>query len=311
MRIVVVGAGGVGGLIGGLLAHSGADTAFLARGRQLEALRSQGLQVESPRGNFHLPKVEVSDDARELAPADVLLVAVKSWQVAEIAPALATLLKPDGFAVPLENGVEAADALAATLGERRVVGGLCALLAWIKAPGVIKHHGAALRVVFGERDAAHGKSARLDALAAQLKAASIDAEVSADISAASWEKFLFIASLGAVAAAARAPVGVVRTLPETRALLVTAMEDVARLAAARGVKLHPETVARAMQVVDAMPPESTVSMQRDMLAGRPSELPDQCGAIVRMAREHAVPVATHAFLLGTLLPQEQAARAKN
>ncbi|MEY4583111.1 MAG: hypothetical protein RL701_7814, partial [Pseudomonadota bacterium] len=201
MRIAVVGAGGVGGLIGGLLAHSGSDVAFVARGRQLEALRTHGLRVESPRGQFHVPKVSVSADPSELGTADVLLVAVKSWQVAEIAPSLARLLSPSGFAVPLENGVEAADALAAVLGPERVVGGLCALLAWIEAPGFIKHHGPALRVVMGERTG--GSSPRLEALATQLRAAQVDVELSENIAAASWEKFLFIASWGGVAAAAR------------------------------------------------------------------------------------------------------------
>lgn len=306
MRIVVVGAGGVGGLIGGLLAHHGADVAFIARGRQLEALRSQGLRVESPRGNFHLPHVEVSDDPAQLAPADVLLVAVKSWQVAGIAPALARLLRHDGFALPLENGVEAAAALAHALGSERVVGGLCALLSWIEAPGLIKHNGAALRVTMGELQG--GPSPRLEALAAQLTAAQIDALVTDDIAAATWEKFLFIAALGAVASVARAPAGVVRTVPETRALLRAAMEEIADLARAYAVQLHPETVDRALQLVDWMPAEATVSMQRDILAGRPSELPDQSGAIVRMARERGVAVPTHTFLLGALLPQEQAAR---
>jgi 2-dehydropantoate 2-reductase len=306
MRIVVVGAGGVGGLIGGLLAHSGVDVAFLARGSQLTAMRSQGLRVHSPRADFHLPRVTVSDDPSQLAAADVVLVAVKAWQVGELAPFLGKLLKLNGFAVPLENGVEAADVLAKALGHERVVGGLCALLSWIEEPGVIRHNGAALRVVMGERDGS--RSTRLEALAAQLTAAQIDVEITADISAASWEKFLFIASFGGVAAVARAPAGVVRSVPETRALLVSAMEEVARLAVASGVELRTDAVTRALKLVDAMPAEATASMQRDLLANRPSELHDQSGAIVRLARERGVPVPTHTFLLGALLPQDQAAR---
>jgi 2-dehydropantoate 2-reductase len=302
----VVGAGGVGGLIGGLLAQAGADVAFVARGRQLEALRTQGLRVDSPRGQFHLPQVQASDDPSQLGTADVLLVAVKSWQVAEIAPSLARLLSPQGFAVPLENGVEAAEALAATLGPSRVVGGLCALLAWIEAPGFIKHNGPALRVVMGERQG--GASPRLEALAAQLRAAHIDVEVAENIAAATWEKFLFIASWGAVAAAARAPASSVRSVPETRAMLVAAMEEVARLAQAHGVDMKPDAVSRALKMIDSLPPEATASMQRDILAGRPSELLDQSGAIVRLATQHGVPVPTHTFLLATLLPQELSAR---
>ena len=141
MRFIIVGAGGVGGLIGGLLQRSGQQVAFLARGRQLQAMREGGLHVQSPRGTFHLPQVEASDDPAELAPGDVLLVATKGWQVQEVAPRLARLLGPGGVAVPLENGVEAAGHLATALGETRVAGGLCFLLSRIEAPGRIHHVG--------------------------------------------------------------------------------------------------------------------------------------------------------------------------
>jgi 2-dehydropantoate 2-reductase len=307
MRIVVVGAGGVGGLIGGLLAHSGADVAFVARGRQLEALRAHGLRVESSRGSFHVPSVSVSDDPASLAPADAVLVAVKAWQVAELAPSLLPLLATGGFALPLENGVEAADHLAAALGEQRVVGGLCAMLAWIEAPGVIRHEGPTLRVVVGERQG--GVSARVQALVTQLSAAKIDAVVADDIAAAAWEKLLFIASFGAVGAVTRATADNFRSVPESRALLLAAMHEVAALASARGIELRAGAVERALGMVDALPLGATASMQRDIMAGRPSELNDQSGAIVRMAQAAKVPVPTHAFLLSALLPQELAARA--
>jgi 2-dehydropantoate 2-reductase len=230
---------------------------------------------------------------------------VKGWQVREVAPRLAPLLAPGGFAVPLENGVEAADDLAAALGEERVAGGLCRMLSWIEAPGRIRHAGAFLQVTLGERRG--GSSPRLAPLAEALRRASVDVEVVDDVEAALWEKFLFIEPLGAVGAVTRAPIGTVRTLPETRALLVAAMEEIARLARARGVKLAQEAVARALETVDRMPAESTASMQRDVQAGRPSELHDQTGAVVRIAKGTLL-VPIHAFLFAALLPQEQAAR---
>jgi 2-dehydropantoate 2-reductase len=306
MRIAMVGAGGVGALLGGLLARGGSEVAFVARGASLEALRDRGLSVNSPRGIFHLRDVEVSDDPAALAPADAVLVAVKGWQVREVAPRLAPLLRPDGFAVPLENGVEAADELARALGEDRVAGGLCHMLAWLEAPGAVRHVGELLRVTMGERRG--GGSARLDHLARALRAASADAVVADDIAAATWEKFLFISSFGGVGAVTRSPVGAYRAVPETRALLVAAMEEVAALARARGVRLATDAVARAMATVDQLPADATASMQRDIQAGRPSELGDQTGAIVRLARESSVPTPVHGFLLASLLPQERAAR---
>ena len=306
MRIIVVGAGGVGGVIGGLLARNGVEVAFIARGKQLEALRTNGLRIEGPRGTFQLTQVEVSDDPARLPAADVVLVAVKSWQVADMAHRLAPAVKSSGFAVPLENGIDAADKLVAALGQARVAGGFCAMLSWLEAPGLVRHAGGILRVVLGERGG--GGSARLSALVEVMNAANIDASVVDDIEAASWEKFLFIAPFGAVGAVTRAAIGVVRTLPETRALLTAATQEVAELARARGVRIHAEAVARALAMIDAMQPDATASMQRDVQAGRPSELHDQVGAVVRMARERGMRVPCCEFLFASLLPQELEAR---
>ncbi len=316
MRVVVVGAGGVGGLIGGLLAHSGVDVGFVARGAQLAAMRERGLTVESPRASFHLPRIEGSDDPAALAPADAVVVAVKGWQVAEVAPRLAPLLSRGGFVVPLENGVEAPDALARSLGEDRVVGGLCHLSAWIEAPGVIRHTGDILRVTMGERrssakpaPASQGEAgSRLGPLAGALRAAKVDVVLSENIEGACWEKFIFIAGFGGGGAVTRAPVGVVRALPEARARVGAAMEEIAARARARGVRVADDAIATALATVDRFPPTVTASMQRDIQAGRPSELLDQTGAVVRMGRESGVSVPVNAFIFAALLPQEQAAR---
>lgn len=306
MRIAVVGAGGVGGLVGGLLARAGNEVAFVARGATLAALRGRGLEVQSPRGSFVVSPVEASDDPSALGPAEVVLVAVKGWQVREVAPRLAPLVARDGVVLPLENGVEAAPTLAKALGEDRVAGGLCHLFAWVESPGVVKHVGELLRVTMGERRG--GSSARLERLAAALRAAKVDAVVSPDIEAAAWEKFLFIDAFGSVGAATRAPVGQVRTLPESRGLLRAAMEETATVARARGVRLPADAVDKAMALIDGVRPESTASMQRDIQAGRPSELFDQTGAVVRLAAEAGVDAPVHRLLYAALLPQETAAR---
>jgi len=306
MRVVVVGAGGVGGVVGGLLARAGVDVAFVARGAQLAALRENGLHVTSARGAFHLPQVQASDDPAQLDPADVVIVAVKGWQVAEVAPRLGPLLKAGGFAVPLENGVDAAGVLARALGEERVVGGLCHMFAWIESPGRVRHEGDLLRVTVGERTG--GTSPRVEALAAELRGANIDVTLSDDVEAAAWEKFMLISSFGGVGAVTRAPIGVVRVLPETRAMLAAAVGEVAALARARGVRLPDGAETRVMGLLDRVAPESTASMQRDIQAGRPSELYDQNGAVVRMGSEIGVAVPTHAFIFASLLPQERAAR---
>lgn len=306
MRIAVMGAGGVGGLFGALLSRAGHEVAFVARGEHLEAIRRDGLRVESPLGNFTV-RAPASDDPAALGTADAVLVAVKTWQVKEVAPRLRPLLGSATVVVPMENGVEAADELAAALGPGPVVGGLCHVLTRITAPGAVHHAGFTPRVTMGE--VGGGKSERLERLAAALRAAGMEATVTSDIRTALWEKFLVIDPLGSVGAAARATTGEMLAVPETRALLVAATREVEAVGRARGAKLAPGAVERTLGWVKGLPPDATASMQRDVVAGRPSELHEQTGAVVRLGHAARVPVPVHETLYGALLPQERRARA--
>lgn len=306
MRIAVAGAGGVGGLLAGLLSRAGHEIVLVARGAHADAIRKDGLRISSPIGNFVARMAAVSEDAASLGPAEAVLVGVKAWQVAELAPRLSPLLARGGIAVPFQNGVEAAGRLAAALGDARVAGGLVSVFTWIEAPGAVKHLGGPPKVKMGPR--AEGQSAPLEALARALRDAGAEVEIVEDVERASWEKFLLIEPWGAVAAAARAPVGVVRSVPETRALLVRAQEELAAVGRARGVALPADAAAKALAMIDGVPAEATSSMQRDLGAGRPSELEDQVGAVVRLAREAGVPVPIHETIYAALAPQERAAR---
>lgn len=306
MRIAVFGAGAVGGYFGGRLAQAGEEVIFIARGEHLQAMRRQGLQVESILGDFHLYPVQATDDPAQVGPVDVVLVGVKAWQVPEAARAMRPLVGPESFVVPLQNGVEAPDQLAAVLGPEHVLGGLCKIFSARVGPGRIRHAGAEPYIAFGELD--NRPSERAERLRQAFLRAGVKAEVPPDIQAAMWEKFLFIASLGGVGAVTRAPVGVLRSLPQTRQMLLQAMEEIVAVAQARGIALAGDAVDRAMAFVDSLPPGATASMQRDILEGRPSELEAQNGAVVRLGREVGVATPLHTFLYHSLLPQERRAR---
>jgi 2-dehydropantoate 2-reductase len=307
MRIAVVGTGGVGAYFGGRLAQAGESVAFVARGAHLAAIRAQGLRVDSVAGDFQVVPAEASDDPAAIGPVDAVLVGVKAWQVTETARTLAPLLGPDTFVVPLQNGVTAADELAAVVGPERVLGGLCRIVSAIVAPGHVRHSGVAAKVEFGERKG--GTSDRVLRLAeAFARAQGLTVEIPGDVEAATWEKFLFIAPVSGVGAVTRQPVGVTRTTPESRRLLEQAMGEVEALARARGVALEPGAVDRNLAYVDRLPADSTASMQRDLVEGRPSELDQQTGAIVRLARDAGVPVPANAFLYAALVPGERRAR---
>lgn len=304
----MVGAGGVGAYFGGRLAQAGEPVAFVARGAHLAAMRERGLRVDSVAGDFVIAPVEAADDPARIGPVDVVLIGVKAWQVSETARTLAPLLGPATFVVPLQNGVEAADQLAAVLGRERVVGGLCKIVSAIVAPGHVRHSGVPPRVEFGERDGR--RSDRIEALRRAFeRAQGVSVVVPDDVEAAIWEKFLFIAPVSGVGAVTRQPVGVMREVPETRELIERAMLEVAALARAKGVDLPDAAVARNMRYVDSLPHDATASMQRDIMEGRPSELEQQNGAITRLGREAGVPVPVNAFLYAALLPAERRARS--
>lgn len=308
VRIAVFGAGGVGGYFGGRLAQAGEDVVFVARGEHLAALRKNGLAVESPAGDFVVRPARATDDPRTVGPVDVVLLGVKAWQVKEAAPALRPLLADGAFVVPLQNGVEAADELASALGPDSVVGGLCKIFSYVAGPGRIRHAGVAPRVEFGERGG--GRSERVERLRVAFeKAQGVDVATPGDINAATWEKFLFIAPLSGVGAVTRMPVGVLRAVPESREMLESAMREVFDVGRARGVGLRKDAVARTMSYVDDLASDTTASMQRDILEGRPSELDYQTGAVVRLGRASHVAVPVNDFIYSSLLPGERRARS--
>ena len=307
MRVAVFGAGGVGGYFGGRLAQAGEELVFIARGEHLRALQSQGLQVDSIKGDFMVKPVQVTDNPRRVGEVDFVLVAVKGWQVPEAALAMQPMVGPHTGVAPLGNGVEAPFQLAAVLGTGPVLGGLCRISAFIAEPGHIRHVGLEPFVAFGELD--NRSTPRVEALRQAFERAGVKVSVPPDIRVAMWEKFVFIVAVSGVGAVARAPLGALRSLPETRQLLEQAVHEAVAVGRARKIELPEDAVARTMTTIDSLEPGIIPSMQRDILEGRPSELGSQNGAVVRMGLELGIPTPTHRFIYHSLLPQELQARA--
>lgn len=303
------GAGAVGAYFGGRLAEAGEDVTFVARGEHLRAIRERGLRVTSVAGDFLIHPARVSADPAELGPAEVILLGVKTWQVADAARAMTPLVGPDTFVVPLLNGVEAPAQLVEALGPDHVLGGICRIFASIVGPGHVRHSGVQPYVGFGELGG--GSSVRAERLRdAFNRARGVTAEVLPDVRGAMWRKFMFIASMSGVGAVTRAPVGILRSRPETRRLLEEAVAEVRTLAVASGVALPASAVAETLAFMDALPADATASMQRDIMEGRPSELEAQSGAVVRLAARMGVQVPAHAFIYRSLLPLELRARGE-
>ena len=308
MRIAVFGTGGVGGYFGGRLAQAGEEVIFIARGNHLQAMHRDGLQVDSINGDFKIQPVQATDDPQRVGQVDMVLVAVKAWQVPEAAVAMRPMVGEQTGVVPLENGVDAPAQLVAALGADHVLGGLCKISAFIEGPGYIRHVGIEPYVAFGELD--HRLSQRSEALRQAFERAGVNVEVPRIIQVAMWEKFVFIAAISGVGAVTRAPAGVIRSLPEARQMLEDAIEEIVAVARVLKIDLPEEISANTIAFIDGLPQKVTASMQRDVIDGRPSELGSQNGAVVRMGLETGVPTPVNAFIYHSLLPQELRSRGE-
>jgi 2-dehydropantoate 2-reductase len=300
MRFIIVGAGAVGGLLGAMLKKSGEDVAFVARGKARDRLVSAGLHVDAPDGSYDVGPFEADPDPAKLAPADIVFVATKSWQIGALAPGLAPIVRDGGAVVSLLNGVDAADVLTRALGVEKVLGGLCHVLARSSAPAVVTVKGQGLRVTIGELDPKAGSSVRVRAVADALTKAGVGVALPPDVRVAIWSKLLFVGPMGLIGAATSMSVDRYRVVPEARALLAEAMHEVRNVANARGVPVPTETIEETLGFIDALPDGAMTSMHRDLGDGRKSELEEQVGAIVRLGAESNVGTPVHRVLHGLL-----------
>ena len=308
MRIAIFGAGSVGGYFGGRLCQAGEDVVFIARGDHLNAMLTHGLRVDSINGDFVVQPIQATDDPSKIGEVDMVLVGVKAWQVPEAAEAMEPMIGPDTFVLPLQNGLDAPAQLSEILGEQRVLGGLCGLFCYVAGPGHIVHAGVDPFVKFGELD--NHRSQRVELLLDTFSRAGVKAEIPADIQVAMWMKFLLIAVWSGMGAVTRSPVGIWRSLPQTRRMAEQALQEIIAIAAARDILLPEEILQKTMTVYDGLAPQSTASLQRDVMEGRPSELEAQVGAVVRFGKESNVVTPLFKFIYHTLLPMELHARGQ-
>lgn len=308
MKIAVMGSGGVGGYYGGLLARAGHDVTFIARGAHLKAIRADGLRVKSVHGDFAISPAQATDTPAEVGPVDLVLVCVKAPDTDAAAEAIRPLVGPDTTVMSLQNGIDAAERIGAVVGMEHVAGGVTWISAAIESPGVIRQMSQFRRVALGEFD---GRvTPRVRAIAAALEETGVTVELVTDIMRLLWTKFVFIAGISGVGALTRLEIGAYRGVPETRALLVSLMREVESLARAGGVNLGADVVEQALAVVDGAAPAIKPSMQRDVEAGRRSELESMVGVVCRKGRELGVPTPVADVVYAALLPIELKARGR-
>jgi 2-dehydropantoate 2-reductase len=299
VRIAVMGAGAIGGYIGGRLAARGAPVTFIARGAHLAALRASGLAIVSPLGDLHVDAASATDDPASVGEVDLVLLATKLYDVEAAARAIAPLLGRDTAVICLQNGVEAPDVVARLYGAARVVGGVVIINGEVIAPGVVRHN-ALNHLTVGELD---GRATpRLERFVALATAAGIETVLSRDVRLEIWRKFLVLAPMAALSAMTRLPLGRIREQDSTWRLAELGMREVVAVARARGVGLTDADVEQALAFVQGMPATWKASLAVDLEHRRRLEIDWLSGAVARLGRAAGVPTPFHDVALGVLKP---------
>jgi 2-dehydropantoate 2-reductase len=286
MRVAVMGSGGLGGYFGALLAKGGSDVSFIARGAHLDAMRRDGLRVEGAPEPFHLEHVDATDDPGEIGSVDLVMVCVKLWDTDAALRQLRPLVGPDTALVSFQNGVLKDSMLRVAYDDSQLIGGVVYVATTVSEPGVIRRTGPLQRLIVGEFDGR--RSDRVEAFHAAALAGGIDAEVSADIRRAIWEKFVFLVGLSATTTTMRLPIGPIRENPQSRALLLDLMREVVAVGRAHGVPLSEDYAEQRLEFADGVSTEMTSSMHHDLERGNRLEVRWLSGAVVELGKEVGV-----------------------
>jgi len=287
MRIAIMAAGAVGGYFGARLAAAGHDVFFIARGSNLAAIRENGLKIDSVHGDLHLPKVNVTDDPREVGPVDIVLFAVKLWDTEKAAELTRPMVGGNTRVITLQNGVDSVERIAPVLGFENTVGGITQISTTIAAPGVIRHVSPFASMRFGHAD--KRPDAVLDAFVAACKAIKLDVDLSPDIAIDRWQKFIFLSAFAGATSALRSTIGPIMADDETRDFLRHLMREAHAVGRASGVALDPAFVETRMGFIGKMAPDGRASMAHDLERGNRLELDWLSGKVRLLGRELGIP----------------------
>ena len=308
MKVAVIGAGGVGGYFGGLLAQAEHEVTFIARGAHLQAIKENGLRVESQLdGTFTVPG-NATDNTAELEEQDLVLFTVKMYHNPDAIKHLGPMIGPETVVLTLQNGIDNGDILAKAVGESHVMIGSAYLEGRVSAPGVVTQAGPGL-AAFGEMKV--GISRRGENLLQRFQEAGWRVNLHENMPGMLWKKFAYIAGSAAVCAAANCVYEEMRTKPETRALIQHAIEEALAVGRAKGAPIMSDSLAWAMDSLDRFPGQGRASMAKDFTDMRPVELEGLTGTVVRMARELDVPTPANDFLYAILKPSAARIEALN
>jgi len=299
MRIAIMGAGGVGGCLGGLLGKAGNDVWLIVRGEHLEAIRANGLKLVRPDTEF-VVHVNATDNPAEVGPVDLVLFTVKTYQNRHVITTLKPLMGHQTSVITLQNGVESHEQLGAVLGPSNILPGAYWASSHILSPGVIGEDVPA-QISFGEID--DTDSLRSPDIRKVFRDAGIETEISLDPLQVLWEKFIILSALAGITSAAQTRPKELLKYPDARTMFCNAMEESLAVGLAKGINLPDNLVQDSLKYIESLP-DFQNSMHGDYEAGRPTELEALSGAVIRLGKQIGVKTPVHEFLYSVLLPHK-------
>lgn len=300
MRIAVMAAGAVGGYFGARLAAAGHDVTFIARGAHRDAIRRDGLKIESALGDLHLKDIDVTDDPTRVGPADVVLFAVKLWDTETAGEQTRPLVRSNTRVITLQNGVDSVERLAPILGDAATIGGATYVVTTIARPGVIRHTGTFAKVYCGRLDGR--PDAVLAGYVAQMKAADIDITLTDHMRVDLWKKFVLLSGTSGITASTRQPMGIIRDDQDMRALFYRLMHETMAVGRAAGVAFPPDFPAEVDRLVAGFAPAMKASMANDLEVGNRLELDWLAGKVVALGRKYGIPTPAQEAVYAILKP---------
>lgn len=299
MKVCVVGAGGVGGLLAAVLRREGVDVSLLVTERHLEPIRRNGLTLIGPNDRFSV-EIQAETDPRAIGACDVVVVTPKNWAVETIAPTLEPLLGEDTAVIPLQNGIDAPEMLAKTLGWKHVIYGSASMNAAIDEPGVIRQRNPQYGITVAEANGV--RSPRLLEVKKVFEAAGISVEVGTDGPAVLWEKFMGLVPNSSLCALIRSPMGVVQKDDDTWALYSAVFNETVAVGRAAGISIPDDKAQARLTRARTSPPMVMPSMAVDVVAGNRLELPWLGGRVRALGKEHGIPTPACDFIWAALKP---------
>lgn len=296
MKYLVIGAGGTGGSIGAFMTEAGKDVTLIARGEHLRLMQEKGLTMETTvKGNYTVHPIKATDMEHYEENPDIIFVCVKGYSLEDTIPFIQKVSKASTIVIPILNIYGTGSRLQERLPELLVTDGCIYIAAEIKEPGTILQKGDIFRVVYGTREPEELRK-ELYEVAKDLKDSGIEAVLSDNIRRDALQKFAYVSPMAACGLYYHAAAGEAQKAGEVRETFIKLMQEIDALAVAMQIPFQVDIVKTNLDILGTLVPTATTSMQRDVYAGKQSEIDGLIYEVVRMGQQYGVPVPTYEMI---------------